>query len=91
MIMDRRMAIKGNRAAYVHRSTVRNYNVILSRKGGKDENGVSPSELVTEWYYKNIVQEFVIHIRETDDAAKWTRGSEVPWGLTIYLLFAASS
>ena len=25
MIMDRRMAIKGNRAAYVHRTTVRNY------------------------------------------------------------------
>ena len=53
--------------------------VILSRKGGKKENeGISPCELVTEWYYESIVQKFIIDVRESDDAAKWTRGSEVP-------------
>mmetsp|Transcript_8498 Transcript_8498/g.12723 ORF Transcript_8498/g.12723 Transcript_8498/m.12723 type:complete len:80 (-) Transcript_8498:1417-1656(-) len=52
--------------------------VIFSRKGGKNENdGVSPSELVTEWYYVNIVQKFVVDIRESDKSAKWTKGSSV--------------
>ena len=52
--------------------------VILSRKGGKSENdGVSPSELVTEWYYTNIVQKFIVDIRESDTSAKWTQGSSV--------------
>eukprot|EP00979_Chaetoceros_neogracilis_P001726 scaffold305_cov267-Chaetoceros_neogracile.AAC.43 len=53
--------------------------VILSCKGGKKENGgISPNELVTEWFYERIVQKFIIDVRESDDAAKWTRGSEVP-------------
>ncbi len=52
--------------------------VILSRKGGRDENGNSPSELVTEWYYCNILQKFIIGVREKDKNAKWTEGAEVP-------------
>ena len=52
--------------------------VILSRKGGKDANGLSPSELVTEWFYKHVLQRFIINEREGDKSAKWTEGAEVP-------------
>ena len=51
--------------------------IIFSRKGGIDANGKSPSELVTAWYYKNIVHKFVADIRENDHIAKWKRGSHV--------------
>ena len=51
--------------------------VILSQKGGKDENGMSPSEKVTEWYYENIIQEFIQVVREQDPSSGWTRGQKV--------------
>jgi hypothetical protein len=52
--------------------------VVLSRKGGKDENGVSPSEQVTRWYYETIVQDgFISETREGDEEAMWTTGQDV--------------
>jgi len=43
--------------------------VVLSCKGLKDENGVSPSEQVTRWYYETIVQDGFI-LRQCGEQGK---------------------
>jgi hypothetical protein len=57
--------------------------IVFSRKGGKKgDDGVSPSEKVTEWFYTETVQDqFVPEIRKQDPNLKsssWEKGMDVP-------------
>eukprot|EP00979_Chaetoceros_neogracilis_P014801 scaffold4900_cov123-Chaetoceros_neogracile.AAC.1 len=55
--------------------------VILSWKGTKAQNnGISASQNVTEYFYKERLHEFITAIRENDPASKWTPGAPVPEG-----------
>ncbi len=38
---------------------------------------MSPSEKMTEWYYENIIQEFIQVVREQNPPSGWTRGKKV--------------
>jgi hypothetical protein len=54
--------------------------LVFTRKGKRNENGVSPSELVTEWFYRRIIQErFIPEIRKNDpNIFCWSKEMDVP-------------
>jgi hypothetical protein len=72
------LCIGGN----VHASEQRVGYIVFSRKGGKGDDGVSPSEKVTEWFYTKIIQDqFIPEIRKQDPnltSNSWEEGMDVP-------------
>ena len=78
MIMDRRMAIKGNRAAYVHRTTVRNYAqaaiMLDARVDAVDEASLrlqSESRQVASHSLRTCLSQIVATVRTQFIPGKW--------------------